>query len=90
MVRMIVMALGVMMLLMGIAFVTMDAWGAIADAINRDPNVRVIRTFPLGTLYSAPCLWHGYRLLFTKSLRLLGSRAKTPVSGPAGPCVDCP
>lgn len=84
MVRVFVLSLGVMILLMGIAFVTMDAWSAVADALNRDPNVRVIRTFPLGTLYGAPCLWLGCRLLFTKSPALLGNHVKTQLSGREG------
>jgi hypothetical protein len=86
MVRAFVLILGAMILLIGIAGVTMDVWGAIADALNRDPHVRVITTFPLGTLYGAPCLWLGCRLLFTNPPRLFG--VKTQSSRPEGSPVS--
>jgi hypothetical protein len=85
MVRAFVMILGVTILLIGIAGVAIDVAGAIADGLNRDPNVRVITPFPLGTLYGAPCLLLGYRLLFTKWAGFFSNRVKTQASGPGGP-----
>jgi hypothetical protein len=84
--RAFVMILGATILLIGIAGVAIDVAGAIANALNRDPNVRVISPFPLGTLYGAPCLWLGCRLLFTKPPRFFG--VKTQSSRPEGSPVS--
>jgi hypothetical protein len=60
---------GIPILLIGVCWITIDAGGEIGNALNKNPNLRVIRTFPMGTLCGVPCMWLGYRLVFTKPVK---------------------
>jgi hypothetical protein len=74
MIRGIALIFGVSILLIGIIGIAFEVTAAVADAINRDPNHRVITTFPFFTLYGTLCLWLGYRLIFTKPFKSLVPR----------------
>jgi hypothetical protein len=54
-------------LLWGTCWVVIDTGTAIQNALLKDLKHPIPpRTFPIGTLMGLPCLWLGYRLLFTK------------------------
>jgi len=63
-------------LLFGIPILLIGAmWIAIDVGLSSNANRR---TFPLMTICAAPCVWLGYRLVFTKPVRSSLPRLKPP------------
>ncbi len=80
---------GIPLLLMGASGVAIDVLTSIGVALNHNPNIIIVSTFPFGTIQGYPFCWLGWHFVFRTPFplaivkRVAGSQVPEPSPNPS-------